>query len=141
MPFVKVHIHCVWTTKNREPFLNSLELREKVWQHIREYSKSKSIYIEEINGHNNHCHCLISLGTDQTIQKVVQLLKGESSNWINKNRLMKNKFEWQDEYFALSVSESILPKVKNYIQNQEEHHKKKTFNEEYQEFIEKYNFK
>lgn len=140
MPFVKIYIHFVWTTKNREPLLNSIELRQKVWQHIYDYAKSKDIYIEEINGHHNHCHCLISLSSDQSVKQIIQFLKGESSHWINKNKLTKTKFEWQDEYFALSVSQSILPKVKKYIQNQEEHHKKKSFNEEYNEFIEKYNF-
>jgi REP element-mobilizing transposase RayT len=80
------------------------------------------------------------LGIDQTIQKVMQLIKGESSYWINKNRLTKEKFEWQDEYFAVSVSESMLDKVRDYIKNQEEHHRKKTFQEEYDEFISKYGF-
>jgi type III secretory pathway component EscR len=67
------------------------------------------------------------LGIDQTIQKVMQLIKGESSFWINKNELTNEKFEWQDEYFAVSVSESMLDKVREYIKKQEEHHSKKHF--------------
>lgn len=70
----------------------------------------------------------------------MQLIKGESSFWINKNQLTKEKFEWQDEYFAVSVSESIIDKVRDYIKNQEEHHKKKTFQEEYDEIINKFGF-
>ena len=70
----------------------------------------------------------------------MQLIKGESSFWINKMQLTKEKFEWQDEYFAVSVSESVVEKVRNYIRNQEEHHKKKTFQDEYEEFIRKYGF-
>ena len=101
----------------------------------------KGIYIDFINGYSDHCHCLISLGVDQNIQKVIQLIKGESSFWINKNELTKEKFQWQEEYFAVSVSESILDKVREYIKNQEEHHKKKSFQEEYDEFILKYGFK
>ena len=96
--------------------------------------------IDFINGYSDHCHCLVSLGIDQTIQKVVQLIKGESSFWINKNKLTKEKFEWQDEYFAVSVAESILDKVRAYIANQEEHHRIKTFQEEYEEFIKNYGF-
>ena len=69
-----------------------------------------------------------------------QLIKGESSHWLNQNQLTKEKFAWQDEYFAVSVSESMIENVRNYIKNQEKHHQKKTFVEEYQEFIEKYNF-
>jgi len=141
MPFVKVYIHFVWSTKNREPFLDSFELRKKVWQHIRDNAKEKNIFIDFINGYTDHCHCLVSLGVDQTIQKVMQLIKGESSFWINKQGLTKQKFEWQDEYFAVSVSESIIDRVREYIKNQEEHHRKKTFQEEYDEFISKYEFK
>ncbi|OAZ02856.1 IS200/IS605 family transposase [Flavobacterium succinicans] len=141
MPFVKVYLHCVWSTKNRIPYLDSIELRQKVWNHIRENAIQKGIYIDFINGYSDHCHCLISLGVDQNIQKVMQLIKGESSFWINKNELTKEKFQWQEEYFAVSVSESILNKVREYIKNQEEHHKKKSFQEEYDEFILKYGFK
>lgn len=70
----------------------------------------------------------------------MQLIKGESSFWINRQGLCKEKFEWQDEYFAVSVSQSMLNRVRNYIKNQEEHHKHKTFKEEYQEFMNKYGF-
>ena len=68
------------------------------------------------------------------------MVKGESSFWFNKQGFIKDKLEWQDEYFAVSVSQSILNTVRNYIKNQEEHHKKKTFQREYEEFIERYNF-
>jgi REP element-mobilizing transposase RayT len=140
MSFVKVYIHFVWSTKNRLPFLVSKELRLKVWKHIRDNAKEKGIFIDFVNGYSDHCHCLVSLGIDQTIQKVMQLIKGESSFWINKNKLTIDKFEWQDEYFAVSVSESMLDKVRDYIRNQEEHHSKKTFQEEYDKFISKYGF-
>lgn len=141
MPFVKVYIHFVWSTKNRYPFLNSKKLRLKVWNHILENAKEKGIFVDFISGYTDHCHCLVSLGIDQTIQKVMQLIKGESSFWINKNELTNEKFEWQDEYFAVSVSESMLDKVREYIKNQEEHHTRKTFLQEYDDFIVKYGFK
>ncbi|HEX8016831.1 MAG TPA: IS200/IS605 family transposase [Flavobacterium sp.] len=141
MSLIKVHIHFVWSTKNRIPYLSTPQLRQKVWNHIRENAKEKGIYIDFINGYSDHCHCLISLGVDQNIQKIMQLIKGESSFWINKNQLTKEKFEWQDEYFAFSVSESIIDKVRDYIKNQEEHHKRKTFQEEYDEIFTKFGFK
>ncbi len=145
MPFVKVYTHFVWSTKNRVPFLATKEMRQKVWQHMRDNAKEKGIFIDFINGYTDHCHCLVSFGIDQTIQKIMQLIKGESSFWINRNDellpfLNGSKFEWQDEYFAVSVSESMIDKVRNYIKNQEEHHKKKSFQEEYDEFISKYGF-
>jgi putative transposase len=70
----------------------------------------------------------------------MQLIKGESAFWINKEALTTQKFEWQDEYFAVSVSESVVNKVREYIKNQEKHHKYKTFQQEYDEFIIKYGF-
>ncbi len=140
MPFLKVYIHCVWSTKNRIPYLHSKEIRLTVWNHIRENAREKGIFIDFINGYSDHCHCLVSMCSDQTIQKIVQLIKGESSFWINKNNLIAEKFDWQDEYFAVSVSESVVDKVRNYIKNQEEHHSKKTFEQEYDEFIVKYGF-
>jgi len=137
MSFIKIYIHFVWSTKNRIPYLDSIQLREKVWKHIIDNAKEKGIFIDFINGYADHCHCLISLGVDQ---KIMQLIKGESSYWINKNKLTKKKFEWQDDYFAVSVSESVVNKVRDYIKNQESHHKKKTFQEEYDEIISKFGF-
>jgi putative transposase len=121
--------------------LNTFELRQKVWQHIRENAKKKELFIDFVNGHAEHCHCLVSLGVDHTISKVIQLIKGESAFWFNKQGLTRQKLEWQDEYFAVSVSESQIETVRNYIKNQEEHHKHKTFQQEYDEFFIKYGFK
>jgi putative transposase len=139
MSYVKNWLHCVWGTKNRIPFLTR-EIKIKILDHIKANAKEKNIYIDILDGHAQHLHCLISLGADQTLSKVIQLLKGESSFWINKNRLTKYKFKWAVEYFAVSVSESQVTKVRKYILNQEEHHKKKTWDEEYNEFINEYGF-
>ena len=89
---------------------------------------------------SDHIHLLISLGREQSISTVVMLIKGESSHWVNKEKLLKCKFEWQDEYIAISVSESLVEKVFDYIKNQDEHHKVKSFEEEYNLFVKKYNF-
>ena len=96
MPFVKIYIHFVWSTKNRIQTLNTPELRKSVWQHIRENAVKKDIFIDFVNGYSEHCHCLVSLGVDQTISKVMQLVKGESAFWFNKQELTKQKLEWQD---------------------------------------------
>lgn len=140
MSFVKIMIHAVWGTKNRYPFLTK-EIREKVIQHIKQNAKTKGIYIDRLNGHTEHMHCLISLNADMSIAKAMQLIKGESAFWINKEKMTKRKFEWANEYYAASVSESVLGKVRAYIDNQEEHHKKKTFEQEHEEFISKYDIK
>ncbi|MFA9392255.1 MAG: IS200/IS605 family transposase [Prolixibacteraceae bacterium] len=140
MPYLYVYIHFVWSTKNRVPYLKSEEIRKTLWRHIKENAFKKGIFIDTINGYAEHCHCLISLGSNQTIEKIMQLIKGESSYWMNQQNLISEKFEWQDEYFAVSVSKSRIETVRNYILNQEEHHRKKSFEEEYDEFIVKHGF-
>jgi len=128
----------VFSTKNREPFLNSLELRENVFQHIKKNAEEKGIWLDCINGYSDHAHCLISLGKEQSISKVAQLIKGESSFWINQNNLTSQKFMWQDDYWAVGVSESHLESVRRYIHNQEAHHSRNSFSEEINQFMEKY---
>jgi putative transposase len=137
MSFVKIWVHLVFATKNREPFLTN-DLRYDLQKHIIENCKEKEIFLQAINRYTDHLHGLISLGKDQTISKVTQLIKGESSFWINKNNLTEEKFAWQDDFFAVSVSESQLGKVIGYIKNQEKHHQKKSFNEELDEFMVRY---
>jgi len=139
MGYTKMWVHLVWATKRREPVLDK-GIRTKLFSHILENARSKGIYIDFVNGYVDHIHVLISLNADQTIAKIVQLIKGESSFWMNKHRLTSSKFEWQDDYFAVSVSESGVNKVREYIKNQEQHHAKKTFQQEYDEFMEKYGF-
>jgi putative transposase len=140
MPFIRVWIHLVWSTKNRELVLAN-EYRADLFEHMKQNAPQKNIFLDRINGYQDHVHCLISLGSDQTIEKIAQLLKGESSFWFNnKSGFNTKRLEWQDEYFAVSVSESVLDTVRAYIDHQEKHHRKKTFAEEYDEFINKFGF-
>jgi len=139
MPFTKIWIHLIWSTKNREKLINK-ESKQILLQHIKENARLKEIFIDTLNCVQDHIHLLISLGREQTISKIVMLIKGESSNWVNKNKLLKGKFEWQDEYIAVSVSESQVDKVREYIKNQEEHHLIKSFEEENNLFLKKYHF-
>lgn len=92
MPYTKVLIHFIWATKNREHLI-SKELKPLLLQHIRENSTIKAIFIDTLNCVSNHIHLLVSLGTEQTIAKTAMLIKGESSFWINKEKLVKSKFE------------------------------------------------
>jgi putative transposase len=132
MPYVRIWIHLVWSTKNRFPFMNG-ELLRKICGHIAENAASKNIRLDRINGSADHLHALIFLRSDQTIANIAQLLKGESSHWVNKETLGRLKFEWQNDYFAESVSWSALSSVRRYIEGQEEHHGKKSFTEEFAE--------
>jgi putative transposase len=139
MPYIKLWIHLIWSTKNRLPIIRE-EFKHDLLSHIKDNAKNHSIVIDFINCTEDHIHMLVSLSNTQNIAKVVNLLKGESSHWMNENYKMKNRFEWQDEYIAVSISESTVNKVRDYIKNQEEHHRKKTFIEEYKDFLVKYNF-
>lgn len=139
MPFIKVWIHLIFSTKNRANIITK-ELKPQLLVHIRENAESKKIYLDSVNCVSDHIHMLISLKGEQSISKVTMLLKGESSYWINNNKLTGYKFEWQDEFIAVSIGESSLNKVRKYIADQEEHHRKKTFAEEYEEFIRVYGF-
>ncbi len=139
MGYIKIWVHLVWTTKNREPVL-AADIRKQVFDHIRENAVDKGIHIDFINGYLEHVHCLISLGSGQNIDKILMLLKGESSFWINKAKIISKKFEWQDDYFAVSVSQSAVNSVREYIRKQEEHHRKHPFEKEYNDFMNKYGF-
>lgn len=120
--------------------LLSNDIRPKLFKHILGNAKDKGIYIDCLNGYTDHVHCLVGLNADMAISKTVQLIKGEAAHWANKEQLTPTKLEWADEYFAVSVSESIVDKVRGYIKGQEEHHKKTTFAEEYESFIKAYKF-
>lgn len=137
MSYVRIWVHLIFSTKNREPFLTK-EIRDDVHKHIIQNCKEKGIFLQAINGYTEHLHCLISLDRNQSIAEVAQLIKGESSFWINKNKLTEEKFMWQDDYFANSVSESQLQKVTQYIKNQEKHHSRKSFDDEAKEFMKNY---
>src|SRR5438552_12971936 len=115
MSYVKIWVHSVWGTKNRERILTS-QVRQKLFEHVKENAKTKNTFIDRINGHLEHVHCLHTLNADRTLADTLKLIKGESSFWMNKNKIIPTKFEWADEYFAVSVSESLIPKVRDYIE-------------------------
>jgi REP element-mobilizing transposase RayT len=139
MSYTKIWLHCVWSTKNRSNTI-SKSFRPALLSHIREQADKKGIFLDYINAHKDHVHALLSLGRTQTIADVMQQIKGESSFWINKQKVMPFKFNWQDDYFAVSVSQSHVNKVRTYIKNQDEHHKKLTWDEEVDLFLKKYGF-
>jgi len=139
MSFVKIWVHVVFSTKERQPLMTK-EVRTKVQQHIVDNCKKKNIFLQAINGYSEHLHCLIALGKNQTMAEVAQLIKGESSFWINKHALIPSAFAWQDDYFAVSVSQSHVDIVVSYINNQENHHTIRPFSDEVAGFMEKYGF-
>src|SRR5687768_12740326 len=116
MSFAKVWIHAVWGTKNREPLLTA-GVRPVLFQHIRDNAKKKSIYLDFVNGYTDHVHCLFTLNADMSLSNTIQLIKGEAAYWTNKESLTSSKLIWSHEYFAASVSESMIERVRAYIRN------------------------
>lgn len=139
MSYIKVWLHFVWSTKDRKHFLTD-DIRQKVFRHIRENANEKGIFIDFIGGYVDRVHCLISLGSDQTIEKIMRLIKGESSFWINKNGLREEKFAWQNDCFVVFVSENFVGNVRDYIKNQEIHHRTKSFDDEFEAFLKRAGF-
>ena len=138
MSWVRFWVHLVFSTKDRKPFLDTTEKRIKTNNHILQNVREKEIQIIAVNGSKEHIHCLVCLKKEDTISHIAQMIKGESSFWINKNSIVKGHFSWQDDYWAVSISESHVRAVKDYIAAQEEHHKKRTFWEEIELLIAKY---
>jgi len=130
--YVKLYVHLIWTTHNRKRILKT-NLRIALFKHYIERSKELNIVFKKMNIQPEHVHILLSLPSDKTIAKIAKDLKGESSNWINENKFISGKFRWQRGYGAFSVSASQIEIVKQYIKNQDEHHKRKSFQEEYDE--------
>jgi putative transposase len=125
--------HLVWSTLDRERIL-SRSTAASLSHHLTAYAKSKQITMRVNYVNADHVHALVDLPTNSSIEEVVKLLKGSSSHWINSSDLMKGKFAWGRGYGAFSVSESNVPQVIEYISNQAEYHRIKTFAEEFQEF-------
>jgi REP-associated tyrosine transposase len=91
MSWVRIWVHMIFSTKNKTPFLDQ-KTRKQLFHHIKQNAELKGIWLDSVNGYVDHAHCLIFLSKDQTISKVAQLIKGESSFWLNKNNMTEGKF-------------------------------------------------
>jgi len=138
--YASLYIHVIFGTKNREKLIPR-EIEARVWAYLGGISRENRFTAMSIGGIENHVHLLISVPPNLTVSKAVQLLKGASSHWIKETfpRIPEIKqFAWQDGYGAFSVSKSQLEDVRRYIEGQREHHRVKTFEEEYRAFLAKH---
>ena len=130
MPYTAIWIHAVWATFQRQPWLTH-SIRTALHQHLREQAQRQNIRLTDVDGFTDHVHILFALAPDQTLAKAIQLLKGESSHWLNQQGFLANgPFRWQSEYWAGFVSPSGLARVRAYIAGQEAHHQTMSFTEE-----------
>jgi|SRR3989339_461318 len=130
--------HVVFSTTGRVSLL-SPELRERLFSYISGIANQNNFKIITTNGTDNHVHILLLLKPDVSVSKAVQLIKGGSSKWIHDNFSTLKTFSWQEGYGVFTVSASQINPIKQYISNQEQHHKTMTFQEEYLEFLKRNN--
>lgn len=134
---IKIWVHAILGTKNHYPFIKN-NYQDQIYSLIKdEIAKTKCV-LNTMNGTAEHVHLLFLLHPDKSIREVMHQIKGGSSYQINRAGIFNQHFNWQIGSGAFSVSESGISNLKNYIHNQKEHHKKMTFEEEYQKFLKLY---
>jgi len=137
MSYVSSYFHCVFSTKDRWPQITPV-LQERLWPYLGGIARENKIKAMEIGGVADHIHMLLSLPSTITIAKAMQLIKGGSSKWVHDTFPEQRLFGWQTKYGAFGVSVSQLDSVIRYIQRQEEHHRKMSFQEEFVALLNKH---
>jgi REP element-mobilizing transposase RayT len=129
--YTRILVHCVFSTKGRRPQITE---PEKLWSYLRGIARNRGVDVLSIGGTNNHVHLLLTLPSSLTIAQLMRDLKANSSRHLNEQMRV---FAWQDGYAAISVSPSQVKVVRRYIEQQERHHGKRAFEDEYLSMLEK----
>lgn len=135
--FTQLHIQLIFAVQNRTSLIDKL-WKDRLYAYTTGIIQNNGHKLLIINGMPDHVHILIGFRTTQALSELVQVVKRDSSKWINENKLVRGKFSWQEGFAAFSYSHSHLQNLIEYIKNQEEHHRKLTFLEEYKAFLEKF---
>lgn len=135
--YTQIHIQLVFAVKFRQALIQK-EWKDDLFKYITGIIQNRKHKLLSINGMPDHIHILIGLRPNQSLSDLVQEIKSISSKWINENKFISFRFEWQDSFGAFSYGESQINDVIKYIENQEKHHQKKSFREEYLHFLEKF---
>jgi putative transposase len=135
--FSSVHCHLVFSTKNRQPQIKS-EFQSRLFEYIGGILRNQSCPLIAAGGMPDHIHLLVSLGRTISVADAVRVVKSNSSGWIH-GELQIRDFQWQVGYGAFAVSYSNIDQVRMYLANQEEHHRKQTFQEEFLEILRRHN--
>lgn len=138
--YTQIFLHLIIVVKNRENILEK-SFKNDVYKYITGIIQKRGHKLLVINGMPDHIHIFISFNPDDSLSELVKEIKRCSSNYINENKFLKGHFSWQNGYAAFSYSKSQIKKVVQYIENQELHHKKKTFKEEFIEMLKKFEVK
>jgi putative transposase len=135
--YTQIHIHAVFTVQDRYCLIGN-SWKEELYRYIYGILQKNGHKVLAINGMQDHIHIFFGMRPTQSLSGLMQDIKGDSSKWINLKGFVKGRFSWQEGYGAFSYSRSQVNHVIEYIKNQEIHHRKKTFIEEYLEFLEKF---
>jgi len=135
--YTSLFYHLVFSTKGREPWLHE-DIRERVWAYLGGIARENEMTTLCAGGMADHAHLLISAKPTIAVSRMLQVLKGGSSLWIHETFPRLRSFRWQDRYGAFTVSKDSVPAVIEYIRNQKEHHRARTFQEEYLAFLKRY---
>lgn len=135
--YTQIHIQFVFAVKFRTATIHS-SWKDELYKYITGIIQHHKHKLIAINGMADHIHILVGMRPTQSISDLMQDVKASSSKWINEKKLAQGRFEWQEGYGAFSYGKSQLKDVIAYINNQEQHHKVKTFKEEYVDFLQKF---
>ena len=135
--YTQLHVQFVYAVKFREASIHQ-SWKDELYKYSTGIFQNNKHKLIAINGMPDHIHILVGMNPSQSISDLMQEVKGCSSKWINERGFLKNNFEWQEGYGAFSYGKSQVHDVVNYINSQEEHHKKITFKEEYLSFLQKF---
>jgi len=135
--YTELIYHLIFSTKNREPLI-SPRLQAELYPYIGGILRGQGGHLLEVGGMPDHLHLLIRIKPDISVSEIVRLVKANSSKWVNERPDQTGRFAWQTGYGAFTVSLSQSPMVSQYVRTQEEHHRKKTFQEEFVEFLKRH---
>lgn len=135
--YTQIHIQFVFAVKFRDAVIHS-SWKDELYRYMTGIVQNNKHKLIAINGMPDHIHILIGMRPTQSISDLMQDIKGSSSKWINQKGFIKGKFEWQEGYGAFSYGKSQVKDVIAYIENQEQHHSRKTFRDEYMDFLKKF---
>ena len=134
----QIYIHAIFSTKNRQSFLSDEQIRREMHTYLASILKAYGSKPIIVGGTADHVHILCTLSRIVTISKIIGETKRGSSKWVKTKDDTLSAFQWQNGYGVFSVSHSNVPRVRNYISNQEEHHKKRNFQDEFRNFLNKH---
>ena len=135
--YTQLYVQAVFAPKRKHSLID-VDWEIELYKYITGIVKKNGHRLFAINGTNDHLHSLISMTPNQSLSELMQIIKSNTSKWINESKFTLGRFEWQEGFGGFTYSKSQIPAVVKYIENQKEHHKKTSFLDEYRKFLKLY---